>query len=240
MSSYSYLRGGNILTPRDFNGLVNIMPYRKTPLVNDQIYHVFNRGVAKVPIFLDKGDYNRFLETIYYYEFQGPKPQFSQLKRFKDFDFEKNKKVVEMLCYCLMPNHFHFLIKQLQDNGISGFINKVANSYTKYFNTRHHRVGPLFQGQFKAVRIESDEQLIHVSRYIHLNPITSFLVKDLKEYSWSSYASYIGLYQDKNCNKQLVSSMFKTPQMYEKFVLDQVEYGQSLERLKHLLVDGED
>lgn len=215
------------------------MPYRTTPLVNDQIYHVFNRGVAKLPIFTDKRDHNRFLETIYYYQFQGPKPQFSQLNRFKDFKFDKNKKIVEVFCYCLMPNHYHFLIKQIEDNGVSEFISKLSNSYTKYFNTKYDRVGPLLQGQFKAVRIEYDEQLIHVSRYIHLNPIASFLVKDLKEYLWSSYPTYIGLQVDKICTSEFILSMFKTKQKYEQFILDHVNYSQSLEIIKHLLIDGE-
>lgn len=216
------------------------MPYRTVPLVNDQSYHIFNRGVAKLPIFTDRRDYNRFLETIYYYQFQGPKPQFSQLKRFKDFKFEKNKKIVEIFCYCLMPNHYHFLVKQLQDNGVSEFINKISNSYTKYFNTRHTRVGPLLQGQFKAVRVESDEQLIHLSRYIHLNPIASFLIKELREYTWSSYLAYIGMQIDKLCTNEFILSMFKTKQKYEQFVLDRADYSQSLESIKHTLIDGED
>lgn len=213
------------------------MPYRKTPLVNDEVYHIFNRGVAKLPIFKDKRDYNRFLETIYYYQFQGPKPQFSQLKRFRDFNFEKNKRIVEIICYCLMSNHYHFMIKQLHDNGISEFINKVSNSYTKYFNKRHDRVGPLLQGQFKAVRVESNEQLIHLSRYIHLNPVVSFLIKDLKKYFYSSYPAFIDLQQDKICNKGLVLSMFKTPKLYEMFVLDQQDYAKELEQIKHLIFD---
>lgn len=216
------------------------MPYRTTPLVNDQVYHIFNRGVAKMPIFTDKRDYTRFLESIYYYQFQGPKPQFSQLNRFKDFKFENNKKIVEVLCYCLMPNHYHFLVKQLQDNGISEFINKISNSYTKFFNTKHSRVGPLLQGQFKAVRIESDEQLVHVSRYIHLNPVAGFIAKDLKEYIWSSYLSYIGLYANKIVSQELVLSLFKEKQKYEQFVFDQVDYSQSLSLIKHVLIDEED
>ncbi len=216
------------------------MPYRTTPLVNDQIYHVFNRGVAKMPIFTTKRDYNRFLETIYYYQFQGPKPQFSQLNRFKDFKFEQNKKIVELFCYCLMPNHYHFLLRQLQENGISEFVNKISNSYTKYFNTRHTRVGHLLQGQFKAVRIENEEQLMHTSRYIHLNPISSYIVKDLKEYLWSSYPLYLGFERNRICNCELILSIFKTKEKYERFVLDQVEYAQSLERIKHLVIDIED
>ncbi len=216
------------------------MPYRTTPLVTDQIYHVFNRGVAKLPIFTDRRDYNRFLETMYYYQFEGPKPQFSQLNRFKEYNFEKNKKIVEIFCYCLMPNHYHFLIKQLQENGISEFIGKLSNSYTKYFNTKHKRIGPLLQGQFKAVRIEYEEQLTHVSRYIHLNPIASYLVKNLNIYPWSSYLNYIGSEENKNCSKDFILSMFKTNQKYEKFVLDQIEYAQSLEIIKHLVMDIND
>lgn len=216
------------------------MPYRTTPLVNDQIYHVFNRGVAKLPIFTDRRDYNRFLETIYYYQFQGPKPQFSQLNRFKDLNFEKNKKIIEILCYCLMPNHFHILLKQLIENGVSEFMSKISNSFTKFFNTKHKRVGPLLQGPFKAVRIENDNQLIHVSRYIHLNPISSFLVKDLKTYPWSSYRSYIGLETDKICSKEFILSMLKSEEKYEQFVLDNIDYSQSITGIKHALIDEED
>ncbi|MBI2019961.1 transposase [Candidatus Daviesbacteria bacterium] len=213
------------------------MPYRIIPLATGQVYHVFNRGVAKMPVFDDRRDYNRFLETIYYYQFQGPKPQFSQLNRFKDFEYEKNKRIVEIICYCLMPNHYHFMLRQLEEKGISEFINKVSNSYTKYFNTRHERVGPLFQGQFKAVRVESDEQLIHLSRYIHLNPIASYLVKNLRDYPWSSYVSYLELQEDKICNKEVVISLFKNSKRYEQFVLDQVDYARKLELIKHKLLE---
>lgn len=209
------------------------MPYRKIPLVNGQIYHIFNRGVAKLPIFNNERDYRRFLESIYYYQFHGPKPQFSQLKRYKNFNFEKNGRIVELLCYCLMPNHFHFLLKQIHEGGISEFVRKLANSYTKYFNTKHKRVGPLLQGQFKAVRIESDEQLIHVSRYIHLNPTSSFLVKDLRTYAWSSYSDYVGVTSESICQMEEILSMFKNRKNYEQFVLDQKDYAKTLELIKH-------
>lgn len=213
------------------------MPYRTTPLVNNEIYHVFNRGVAKLPIFNNRRDYSRFLETIYYYQFQGPKPQFSQLKRFKKLDFEKNPKIVEVLCYCLMPNHYHFMLRQLQDNGISEFINKLTNSYTKYYNTKHERVGPLLQGQFKAIRISSDEQLIHLSRYIHLNPSTAYLVKNLKEYTYSSYPTYLNLKIDLIPTKELILSFFKTIQKYEQFVLDQADYAKTLKEIGYLTLE---
>lgn len=216
------------------------MPYRKTPLVNNEFYHIFNRGVAKLPIFLDRRDYIRFLDTIYYYQFQGPKPQFSQLKRFKDKTFDNNTKIIEIMCFCLMPNHFHFLLRQTQDNGITEFVSKVCNSYTKYFNTRHERIGPLLQGPFKAVRVETDEQLMHLSRYIHLNPVTSYLTKDIKDYPWSSYLNYIGASPGKICMKDFVLSFFKNPKekKYEQFVLDQVDYVKTLKFVEHQLLEN--
>lgn len=213
------------------------MPYRKTPLVSGETYHIFNRGVAKLPIFKNRRDYTRLLDTLYYYQFQGPKPRFSQLKRFKNQKFEANKKIIEIICYCLMPNHFHFMVKQLVENGISEFMNKISNSYTKYFNTAHNRVGPLLQGQFKAVRIESDEQLVHLSRYIHLNPITSYVARDLKDYIWSSYHSYVSIEVNKLCNPDLVLLMFKNYKIYEQFVLDQQDYAKSLKMIKNKILE---
>ena len=104
-----------------------------------------------------------------------------------------------------MGNHFHFLIKQASDNGISKFMANFTNSYTKYFNTKHQRVGPLFQGVFKAVHVDSDEQLIHLSRYIHLNPVMGFVIKaeELKDYKWFSYPNYIGKQDVEFIEKQI-------------------------------------
>lgn len=128
------------------------------------------------------------------------------------------------------------MIKQVKDGGITEFISKFSNSYTKYFNTKHNRVGALFQGQLKAVLIENDEQFLHVSRYIHLNPLASFLVKDLDDYEWSSYYAYINNI-DGTCNKEEILGHFTSPQAYRQFVLDQAEYAQQLEIIKHLLMD---
>ncbi len=214
------------------------MPSRIFPFVNGQFYHIYNRGVEKRDIFEKKWDYSRLIKTIRYYQLLGPKPKLSRFLMGSIFKPDTNKKVVDIICYCLMPNHFHFLIKQLKAGGITEFISKISNSYTKYFNTKYNRIGPLLQGEFKAVLIKSDEQLIHISRYIHLNPIASFLVKDLNLYSWSSYKEYI---EDTNgiCNKKDILSFFKSPKGYEKFVLDQVDYAQQLEIIKHQLLDIE-
>ncbi|QQG43564.1 MAG: transposase [Candidatus Daviesbacteria bacterium] len=213
------------------------MPARTTPLVNEQIYHIYNRGTEKRRIFDNKRCYSRFIQTIRYYQLEGPKPKFSNFIKQKLFNPDPEKKIVEIICYCLMPNHFHLLVKQLKDGGISEFMRKLSDSYTKYYNIKFERVGALLQGPFKAVLIETDEQLTHVSRYIHLNPLVSFLVKDLAQYEWSSYEEYINNKSIGICVKENVLGFFKSPEDYKQFVLDQAGYGQQLELIKHQLVD---
>lgn len=215
------------------------MPYRFIPFVNEQIYHVYNRGSEKRKIFETSRDYQRFIKTLRYYQLEGPKPRLSYFFRKSLFKPNFSKKITEIIAYCLMPNHFHLLVKQLKDGGITELVSKLSNSYTKYYNTKYNRVGPLFQGEFKAVLIESDEQLIHVSRYIHLNPVASFLVKDLDKYDWSSYKEYLDQ-NDGLCTKDQIRGFFKSLQEYKNFVLDQASYAQELELIKHQLIDIEE
>jgi len=213
------------------------MPKREPSLVQNEVYHIFNRGVEKRNIFLNEKDYKHFLETLEYYQVPNNiKLSKKSLLRPKR---TANESLVEILCYCLMPNHFHLLIRQKCDNGISIFMNRVLNSFTKYFNTKNERIGPLFQGRFKAVRIESDEQLLHVSRYIHLNPLVSDIVGDLKNYQWSSYPVYAGLVESQNIsiNPQDILAHFSSNEDYKKFVADQADYARSLEEIKHRLFD---
>lgn len=219
---------------------------RKVVFANDEIYHVFNRGVEKRPTFTDKRELDRSIITLDFYRFANlplklsrflnlPEVERSKLKQTLD-SFEK---LVEVICYCLMPNHFHFLLKQRTDVGISTFTANFTNSYTKYFNTKHERIGPLFQGLFKAVHIESDEQLIHVSRYIHLNPVSSYLIEpeELENYKWSSFPEYMGLSNKNISNPKLVSDLFPSKEKYKQFVLDQVDYARKLEQIKHLVLE---
>lgn len=215
------------------------MPGRKTPLVNNEFYHIYNRGCDKRDIFLKNRDYRRFQLTFYYYQFENPKPRFSKFAKsdFKNFKPDDTKKLVEILCYCLMPNHFHFLVKQLKDNGISIFLSKLCNSYTKYYNTKYPRVGPLLQGKYQNVLIESEEQLIHTSRYIHLNPVVSGIVKNPIDYIWSSYPEYIR--EEIFCNTETIGGLFVSPQKYEEFTDAQIDYGITLEILKHKAIDME-
>lgn len=220
---------------------------RKIVFANDEIYHVFNRGVEKRPTFISKRELERALLTLDFYRFSKLPFKLSRLltlpedERLKviQYIYDECQKIVEIIGFCLMPNHFHFLLKQKQDGGISTFVSNFTNSYTKYFNTKHERVGHLFQGQFKAVHIGFNEQLIHVSRYIHLNPVSSFLIKpdQLENYYWSSYPEYIKTPAKSIADKEVILEQFSSVDKYKQFVLDQVDYAQKLEQIKHLILE---
>jgi putative transposase len=222
------------------------MDYRKTPLVIGEYYHIFNRGVAKTPTFLTKSDYKQAIASLLYYTDINPLMKFSRFKKLsieeKDSVLKRSEdsnKFVELICYCFMPNHFHLLVKQLAENGISIFLSRFANSYTKYFNTKNERVGPLFQGTFKSVHIESEDQLLHLSRYIHLNPLTTFVVldRDFLSYPWSSLKVYL---EDNSrlVNTKPVLSEFSSSKKYLDFVLNQKDYQRKLHKIKYLSIES--
>lgn len=213
------------------------MAYLQTIFANNEIYHIINRGVEKRITFLGRRDYLRFIETIEYYRVKKPL-RFSYKHRRLAQKRSIDKAIVEIICFCLMPNHFHLLVKQIQEGGITSFVSKLANSYTKYFNTKYKRVGPLFQGSFKAVRVENDEQLIHVSRYIHLNPIIDYLVRDLRRWTYSSYLEFLGI-NNGFCQREEILSHFSNAFDYEKFVLDQEGYAREIKNMERLLLDLE-
>lgn len=207
---------------------------RKVPIVTGQIYHVFNRGVNRGDIFFSPRDYRRFLETAIHYKTKSSK---FTLRNYLGDPVSPGGAGVEILAYCLMPNHFHFLIKQLVDGGITWYMQHLSNSYSHYINTKYKRTGPLFGSRFKNVLVETDEQLLHVSRYIHLNPLVSNLETDLQKYPWSSYLSYFDWGGNELINSNIILSYFNSPEEYHKFVLDQADYGRELEKIKHLTID---
>ncbi|MBI2595464.1 transposase [Candidatus Daviesbacteria bacterium] len=219
---------------------------RKIVFANEGIYHVFNRGLDRRPTFTNKWEFDRAKKLVKFYRHKDIPIRFSKLiQQPEDIrnkileDLYKSDRLVDILSFCLMPNHFHFLLKQNVDKGIATFVANFTNAYTKYFNTRNTRIGPLFQGIFKAVLVENDEQLVHVSRYIHLNPVVSSIIEtdELKNYPWSSYPEYLSQSDDEIAGKALVLNMFKSPKEYQKFVLDQIDYGKKLEAIKHLIME---
>lgn len=182
-----------------------------------QFYHVYNRGTRKQPIFLSKKDYKRFL---------------NKAKEYKD-EFG-----ITILCYCLMPNHFHFLLRQDKDFPLSVFMLRLGTSYAKYFNIKYREVGSLFQDRFKAKLIETDEYLLHLSRYIHRNPGSTPGVV-LGDYYWSSYASYLKNVKDDLVNPSLILAYYSKANPskdYKSFV--EYDFNKNdLDLIKDLLID---
>ena len=210
-----------------------------------EIYHVFNRGVERRPIFTNKREYERMVESMRYYRFANVPMRYSQLITLPD---EKQKQVwdrlktrdnyeVILIAYVLMPNHFHIVLKQINDQGVSRFLSNISNSFTKYFNTKHQRPGPLLQGPFKAVRVETDEQLLHLTRYVHLNPVASFLIEpeELDNYPWSSLPEYLTIpHKEFLCDTTFIGNFFPKKDQYRVFVYDQIGYAREIEKIKHL------
>ncbi|OGH18489.1 MAG: hypothetical protein A3F31_02150 [Candidatus Levybacteria bacterium RIFCSPHIGHO2_12_FULL_38_12] len=224
------------------------MPYRKTPIVAGETYHVFNRSIAGIPIFTNSREYHRILEIINFYRHGGLPLRYSHFNRltiklknqFTKSFLDNSDPIIDILSYCIMPNHVHFLLRQIDKSGISHFMRNLQNSYSKYFNIINTRSGSLFQSMFKAVRIETNEQLLHVSRYIHLNPVSYYIVKveQLHTYIWSSYNDYISEAKINSfVNEKTILNQFKSKDAYRKFVMDQADYQRQLTNIRHLILE---
>ncbi|OHB10910.1 MAG: hypothetical protein A3G05_02125 [Candidatus Zambryskibacteria bacterium RIFCSPLOWO2_12_FULL_45_14] len=213
---------------------------RKVQLVEGEYYHVFNRGVDKRTIFQDARDFERFLlsvidfnsiepiGSIYEYSFQKK----SQLGNLVSKSKKKEKKpLVELVAYCLNKNHYHFIFKQVSERGIEKLMHRLGLGFTKYFNLKYKRSGSLFQGTFKAVHVESNEQLIHLSAYVNLNNLVhGHGIKDFR----SSWQEYLGKTKGGICQKDIVSGQFKGIKEYKKLTEEtvrEIKYRRDLEGL---------
>lgn len=200
------------------------MPKHKPQFENNEIYHIYNRGVEKRNVFTETRDYFRFINSLS--EFNDINPALPSNVRYAIRNPSKitsqnlqalclevqplnigpvPQPLIEILAFCLMPNHYHLLAKQLVNNGVVKFMHKLGTGYTVYFNQKNERVGSLFQGRFKAVLIEREEHLNYLPLYIHLNPLdlTNYKWREgklrspkealdfLADYKWSSYNDYI-------------------------------------------------
>ncbi len=204
----------------------------------DNFYHIYNRGVDKRKIFLDKKDYHRFVYNLYEFNDDGKVTNQKRRLSCNELSYIRKKGksreiLVEILCYCLMPNHFHLVLKQLKPNGISKFMHKLGTGYTLYFNQKHKRSGRLFQNSFRGILIEDDKYFLHLSRYIHLNPIKLIFSKweekgvkswkkaneFLQRYKWSSYLDYTDMPNTPFIlKKDFLQGYFKDSMDYKKFV----------------------
>ena len=216
---------------------------RKVKFEIGKYYHIYNRGVDKRQIFLENKDFLRFLEGMI--EFNCSEPveslyRLNQLKRRgiapKALRFGENRSALgAIIAYCLNPNHYHLLIKQLVKDGISKFMQKLNAGYTQYFNKKYGRSGSLFQGPFKAVEVKSDYRLWHISAYINGNAEIHKIVKEAEKWLWSSYPDYLGQRQGKLAEKAIILKNFKNPQQYQKFVKEVIkEIKQARQGLKNI------
>jgi len=215
----------------------------KRELITNEIYHIYTRSIAEFRIFNSPYDFQRIQEMIKYYQQKNPPYNFSKInpltiKNTKPqtchFILDK-EKIVQIIAYVIMPTHIHLILKQLQDRGISIFMQNVLNSYTRYFNIKHNRKGPLWEGRFKAVLVKTEEQLLHLTRYIHLNPVTAYLVNNPLDWEASSYKEYLFL---TNINKRICKyeDILKiNPENYKNFVEDFISYQRDLAKISDLV-----
>ena len=192
------------------------MSLRKDNLVSGQIYHIYNRGVDKRDIFMDDDDRFRFIHDLFEFNDENPTINLAVNLKSKNNEIKEvglpkierrpRKVLVEILAFCMMDNHYHIIVKQKVENGITEFMRKLGTGYTNYFNQKYERTGALFQGRFKSVCIKNDSHLMYLPIYIHLNPLDFKFhgwrekkIKNYKEaiefldsYRWSSYMDYTG------------------------------------------------
>jgi putative transposase len=218
---------------------------RKQPLVSGNCYHIFSRSIAKYQIFNSSVDYKRFLEILNLYRYADFRHSFSkyiQLDVSTQASIILNLKTtnsqdVEIVAYCIMPTHFHLILRQVSDSGISKYMSKILNCYARHFNIKHQRLGPLWAGRFKSVLVSSDEQLLHLTRYLHLNPTSAGLVKTPKSWEYSSYNEYINpeAFRFKLCEYSDLLEI--KPKQYAKFVNNNKDYQRSLSLIKYQIID---
>jgi putative transposase len=217
-----------------------------------------------MPIFTANKELSRAVKSLDFYRHINRQVK---LSRYLNLEIKEKSEVnnllskspmhVDIICFCLMNNHFHLLLRQVTDNGITKFMTNFQNSYSRYFNLRHNRKGVLFEERFKSVLVETDEQLLHLSRYIHLNPYSAGMVKNISElenYFWSSYPEYLRRRKG-FCKPETILNLlepapnhhsgrveYNTPGVkdtaYKAFVNDQADYQKQLEKVKHLTLDN--
>ncbi len=200
---------------------------RRIRLASGEYYHLYNRGVSKQVIFHNIADYNRFLFLILYFQSEANFPQIGRL--VKDFVQHRvldiaeeviKRRIVELTTFCIMPNHFHLIIKELKEGGISTYMQRVLNAYAKYYNTKYTKSGHVFQGPYGVVYIEDDRQLLYLSAYIHRNSreISKWFNRE-DQYPWSSYQDFVEENRWRNLLlPQIILEQFKNKDKYREFI----------------------
>ena len=219
----------------------------REPFAIGEYYHIYNRGADKRVVFMDRLDLFRFFQSMSEFNTLDPIGSIWENRSEKN----KNKfgppraKLINFVCYCLNPNHYHFILSPLVENGIEKFMQKVGAGYTLYFNERYERSGVLFQGKYKSIHIKTDEYLMYLSAYINLNNKIHFLTKSdinidkTKFFYKSSWEEYIGEKNENFCNKSIILDRYDAIEDYKKFA-ESVVRGVVERRIDESIYLGED
>jgi len=173
------------------------MPHRHIKFLNGSYYHFYNRGVNHSDIFIERENYHYLLRLI-----------------------KKNflKHRISMIAYCLMPNHYHLFVRPETDDSLSTCLKAVFISYVQAFNKQYGRSGPLFEGRFRSILVGELFYMLHLYRYIHLNPVVTGLVDSPEQWEFSNYREWIGLRNGQLVDREFVSKHFKSPEQYKEFI----------------------
>lgn len=214
-------------------------------LATGEIYHIFNRTINNEGAFVGNREFNRLMDLVNFYRYS----QEMKLSRFnvlnspdKDKYLLTLKSIVpltEIYSFSFMPNHYRFLLRQLTDGGIKGFVSNFQNGFAKYYNLKNNRDGGLFKSTFRSKRIVTEEVAIHISRYIHLNPVTSYLIgiNKIGEYVRTSFPYYLKSQSNHFINTEFITKLAGSSKKYEKFVYDQANYQRTLHKIKDQLLE---
>ena len=219
---------------------------RKMKFVTGEYYHIYNRGVDKREVFLDEGDYERFLRSMGEFnnsltheqrvyvknkiepegktELSSDASELSSVRDSRNVSdtnglrtfLDSLPNLVTIVAYCLNPNHSHLLLQQSVDKGIEQYMHKLGSGYTNFFNIKYERSGSLFEGPFKAVQIDSEEHLLWVASYVNGNAQIHGLIPDASEYKWGSYPEYLGKSDLNICDKSVLLDKFKDVKSFQK------------------------
>ncbi len=193
--------------------------------VAETYYHVYARGANRQKIFLDEADFNYFLSLLKRYL------SHEQAKTGRGVDFPKLYDDINLLAFCLMQNHFHLLVYQINEKSMTRLMRGIMSAYVVYFNGKYHRVGHLFESSYRASRISNESYLLHISRYIHLNP------RSWRNYTYSSLTSYTGKVTRDWVSTERVLDLHTSTTKYLEFLQDYESQLKALHLIKNELAN---
>jgi len=191
---------------------------RRPSYMPGHFYHIYNRGAHSTTVFREKDNYLFVLRKMEKY--------------LREFD-------LTLIAYCLMPNHYHFLVRQDGEHQAGLFPQRVFNSYSKAYNKRYDHSGTLFEGPYKVIQVDKTNYLLHLCRYIHANPVKDRLVDGLEDWPYSNYLEWVGARPGTLVDREFVQTHFPTPAVYKAFVLDYLRTRDLPEEIRGYLEEWE-